>query len=576
MNTRLTIAQVSKSDQTAVNRIRHDVYASELEQFDLLESGSLPDRPEVISTYIKCECEGELIGFVGITPPSSPQYSIDHYIDRNQVSTVFDAHLYEIRALTVVGTARGSVAAPVLMYAAFRWIQAHGGKRIIAIGHTRVRPMYERLGMRSLGIRFSCGKLQYDILAAHTETIQQELTRFAARLDRLEKQVDWQLEVAFRPPSECYHGGAFFKAIGTEFDRLERRNEIINADVLDAWFPPCLKAQRALHEHLGWIMRTSPPNHAEGLAEVIAQVRGVDTDNILTGGGSSPLIFTAFRRWLKPSSRVLLLDPTYGEYLHVLEKVVKCRVERFTLSRTDGYRLNLSALADKLAQGYDLFVWVNPNSPTGRHVDRAVVEAILDQCQGRTRVWIDETYVEYAGAGQSLETYAAGKDHVVVCKSMSKVYGLSGLRVGYLCASPAMLETLRELIPPWSVSLPAQIAAVHALRADDYYSIRYAETKRLRTELEAGLRELGIHEIVPGIANFILFHLPDDSPSGSTVISRCRQHGLYIRDASEMGTDMGDRAIRIAVKDREINERALEIIKRALIPRPEYTEVCHD
>jgi len=576
MNNKLTISITTAGDELDINRIRHDVYASELEQFALLECGMLPDRPDVACTYIKCQSEGELIGFVGITAPSSPQYSIDHYVDRTRLPVSFGRHLYEIRALTVVETARGSSAAPALMYAAFRWIQAHGGKQIIAIGHARVRAMYQRLGMRPLGIRFPCGKLQYDVLTASTETIQQELMRFDARLDRLEKQVEWRLEIPFRAPSECYHGGAFFDAIGNRFEQMERRNEIINADVLDAWFPPCCEAQQALHEHLGWIMRTSPPNHAEGLVDTIAHVRGVEPENILCGGGSSPLIFTAFRSWLTSSSRVLLLDPTYGEYAHVLEKVVKCNVERFTLQRENGYQLDLNALSDKLCEGYDLFVWVNPNSPTGRHVARSEVEAVLEQCPSSTRVWMDETYVEYAGPGQSLETYAARVDHVVVCKSMSKVYGLSGLRAGYLCASPAVLEPLREIIPPWSVSLPAQVAAIHALHAPVYYAERYAETRQLRNELELGLKRLGIHEIVPGIANFILCHLPSDGLSGSTVITRCREEGLFIRDAAEMGTGMGDRAIRIAVKDRKTNARTLEIIQHALSSTPEYMEVHHD
>ncbi len=576
MNNKLTISLPTAQDCELINRIRHDVYISELKQFDPLEGDMLPDRPEVDSTYIKCEINGALIGFVGITPPSSPTYSIDHYVDRNQVPVQFGKHAYEIRALTVVDSVRGTVAAPALMYAAYRWIQAHGGKQIIAVGHSKVRAMYERLGMRPQGIRFYCGKLLYELMSAPLETVQQELTRFDARLKRLERQVDWQLEIAFRTPSECYHGGAFFEAIGDSFDRLERRNEIINADVLDAWFPPCVEAQRALHEHLGWIMRTSPPNHAEGLVQAIARARCVVPENILCGGGSSPLIFAAFRTWLTPGSRVLLLDPTYGEYAHVLEKVVRCHVDRFALKREEGYRPDLRVLSEKLSERHDLFVWVNPNSPTGCHVDRAAVESILEKCPARTRVWIDETYVEYAGTGQSLESFAAHRDNVVVCKSMSKVYGLSGLRVGYLCASPAMLEPLREIFPPWSVSLPAQIAAVHALGAAEYYAERYEETMRLRSELEFGLRSLGIDEIVPGIANFLLFHLPEDGPSGSTFVSRCRAEGLYLRDVAAMGTAMGDRAIRIAVKDRTTNRRALEIITNVMAEQPERSEVHHD
>ena len=564
MKNRLHLSLATDCTRADIDRIRHEVYAKELGQFRLRADGTLPDRPELESIYITAIEEGKLVGFVGITPPTSPRYSIDHYLSRNDVPFSFDEHLYEIRALTVVDPVRGSLVAPALMYAGFRWVQAHGGTQLAAIGHRKVMDMYLRAGMRKAGCRFMCGHLEYELLMASVEEVDAELTRFNARLNRLERQVDWKVGIAFRRPAECYHGGAFFNAIGNRFDELGRRNEIINADVLDAWYPPCPSALRSLHEQLDWIMRTSPPNHAEGLVQTIAETRGVDAENILPAGGSSPLIFLAFREWLNPASRVLLLDPTYGEYGHVLDKVIGCTVERFKLQRNEGYRLDTERLAEKLKEGFDMLVWVNPNSPTGRHVSRPEAEFVLKQCPSSTRIWIDETYVEYAGRVQSLETFAARSTNAVVCKSMSKVYSLSGVRVGYLCGSPGLLEPLRALTPPWAVGLPAQVAAVHALQSPEYYEKRYEETHRLRTKLVQGLRQLGIREIVPGIANFVLFHLSDNHPDAAAVIHCCREQGLFIRDAAEMGTGLGDRAIRIAVKDAETNRRMLQILESAL------------
>lgn len=564
MTNKLRLSPATTAHRNDIDRIRHNVYASELGQFSLRSNGMLKDRPEVESIYITATDGDTLVGFVGITPPASPRYSVDHYLSRSDIPVQFDAQLYEIRALTVIDSARGSLAAPALMYAAFRWIQTRGGNQLMAIGHQKVIDLYLRAGMKKAGPSFLCGQLKYDLLTAPVSTINERLTRFNSRLNRLEKQIEWQLNIPFHRPADCYHGGAFFNAIGNRFDNLSRRNEIINADVLDAWFAPCPSAQQALHEHLNWIMRTSPPNHSEGLTQTIAKARGVSAESILTGGGSSPLIFLAFRQWLNPASRVLLLDPTYGEYAHVLEKIVGCKVDRFKLNRNERYRLDPNQLAVKLAEGYDLFVWVNPNSPTGQHISRPEAEALLSQCPSTTRVWIDETYIEYAGREQSLERFATKSANTVVCKSMSKVYSLSGLRVGYLCGSPDLLEPLRALTPPWSVSLPAQIAAVHALNSPDYYEALYVESHRLREQLANGLLQIGIHEIVPGIANFILFHLKDDHPDTTTVIARCREKGLFLRDASEMGSGMGSRAIRIAVKDEKTNRLMLQILDATL------------
>src|SRR5205814_2328158 len=148
---------------------------------------------------------------------------------------------------------------------------------------------------------------------------------------------------------------------------------------------------------LPWLLRTSPPTDCAGLIEAIAQARGVTRENILPGSGSSDLIFRALRHWLAPASQVLILDPTYGEYAHVLEGVIGCTVDRLTLSRQHNYAVDLARLKAALADAYDLVVLVNPNSPTGRHVPRAELERVLSKAPACTRIWVDETYVEYAG-----------------------------------------------------------------------------------------------------------------------------------------------------------------------------------
>jgi histidinol-phosphate/aromatic aminotransferase/cobyric acid decarboxylase-like protein len=87
------------------------------------------------------------------------------------------------------------------------------------------------------------------------------------------------------------HGGNFFRAIGLDFRTLSRSREVIGADVLDAWFDPSPRVLAALREYLPFLLRTSPPTHAEGLVETIAEVRGLDAASIVPGAGSSSLIF---------------------------------------------------------------------------------------------------------------------------------------------------------------------------------------------------------------------------------------------------------------------------------------------
>ena len=371
------------------------------------------------------------------------------------------------------------------------------------------------------------------------------------------------------PDAACFHGGAFWEAIGERFDDLSRREGVMNADVLDAWFPPAPEVLDALREALPWLVRTSPPTDAAGLTAALADARRLPPDCVLPGAGSSDLIFLALREWLTPASRVLLPDPTYGEYAHLCERVVGCRVDRWRCEPwAEGGRAepDIEEWADRLAGGdYDLAVLVNPDNPTGRHVPRAALESALSRVPPRTRVWVDETYTEYAGAGQSIERFAVGTPHVAVCKSLSKTLALSGLRVGYLAANPATIAALRRFTPPWAVSLPAQIAAVAALGCGAYYAGRYEQTHSLREDLLAAVRSAcpGV-AVRCGVTNSVLIRLPTGGPDAAAFAARCRARGLFVRDLGDRfpatGAGFSGRTVRIAVKDRPTQRRMAAVL----------------
>ncbi len=555
----LRLAVATEADREAIGRIRHEVYARELGQHEVRDSGRLTDSLDSFNVYVVAWIGTELVGFVSITPPGGGSYSIDKYTSRDRLPFAFDDRLHEVRLLTVRDAWRGRPVAVLLVYAALRWVEAHGGTRIMAIGRREIVPLYRKIGLEPVGIEFQSGAVTFEVLQAGVAALRAQAEVLAPLYRRLESTVHWDLDIPYRKPSPCFHGGAFFERIGERFENLDRRHDIINADVLDAWFPPAPAVLEALHAHLDWLLRTSPPTSCGGLVEAIAGARGVAPDNILTGAGSSDLIYLALRHWLKPTSRTLLLDPTYGEYAHVLERVVGCEVDRLVLRREDQYRVDPDELSARLALRHDLVVLVNPNSPTGRHIAGATLRKLLAKAPPRTRVWIDETYIDYVGTGESLERYAARSENVIVCKSMSKAYALSGARCAYLCAGAHQLEELRAITPPWAVGLPAQVAAVKALGDPEYYIGRHAETHRLREALGLGLQSLGI-DVIPGRANYLLGHLPEEGPDAREIVAECRERGLFLRDASCMGTALGHHALRIAVKDAETNARMLAIL----------------
>jgi histidinol-phosphate/aromatic aminotransferase/cobyric acid decarboxylase-like protein len=561
---RLRVREAEEADREVIYRLRHEVYARELGQHPVQADGTLRDGLDGRNVYLLAEGRKGLAGFVSITPPGD-RYAIEKYLRRESLPFAVHDRLYEVRLLTVAPARRRGGTGAILMLAALRWIEQRGGSDVVCMGRREILPLYLHAGLHGTGIPVRSGAVDFEVLHANVAELSRA-TRCKRLQRRIERAVEWSFDMPVRRAPACFHGGAFFEAIGEDFAALERRRTIINADVLDAWFPPAPAVLAELRHHLGWLVRTSPPAAARGMLAAIARARGVEPACLLPGAGSSALIFLAFRHWLRRESRVLLLEPTYGEYAHVLEEVIGCRVDRLRLRREEGYAVQPVELAAAIARGYDLVVLVNPNSPTGRHLGRAPLEAVLQDLPASTRMWIDETYVEYVGSEQSLEQLASCSRQVVVCKSMSKVYALSGLRAAYLCGPPSLIADLRALTPPWAVGLPAQVAAVSALGEGDYYRRRYAETHRLRERLHHGLVRLGL-DPVPGAANFLLVHMPERGPAAPTataLLARCRARGLFLRDTASLSRRLQDRAFRIAVKDAATTTRMLAILRDEL------------
>jgi histidinol-phosphate/aromatic aminotransferase/cobyric acid decarboxylase-like protein len=359
----------------------------------------------------------------------------------------------------------------------------------------------------------------------------------------------------------CYHGGAFFEAIGSDFQHLDRRHEIINADVLDAWFPPSPRVLEAVAGHLDWLLRTSPPTQCEGLVAAISAARGVEERSLVPGAGSSDLMFRALPRWLTPASRVLILDPTYGEYQHLLEHVVGCEVQRFHLRAADAFHVDPDRLIGRIRKSApDLVIIVNPNNPTGRHIPRRDLERVIIASPEATRFWIDEAYLDYISADESLERFAQTTPNVVVCKSLSKVYALSGARAAYLTTSPSRASALRRVTPPWVIGLVAQVAAVEALGDPRYYRSRYDETHSLRSALAADLFDAGF-EVIEGRTNSILCRI--ESPRARQLVDAARDRGCFVRDISTTTSRPTHDMIRVAVKDAATNARTIVILSEA-------------
>ena len=364
------------------------------------------------------------------------------------------------------------------------------------------------------------------------------------------------------PPKKAFHGGASFDAIGCDFADLSRRHDIVDADVLDAWYEPAPEVLTTLRDNLAWLVKTSPPTHGDGLREAIAARHCLSAEHVILGGGTSSLMYLAFPKLVKPGDTVAILDPMYGEYRHIFENVLGVRVVGCELQEAKGFVPEPRLIADVVRErGATLLVMVNPNSPTGVVMGRDALHTLLAALPKTTRVWIDETYVDFAPEVPTAEGLVQKDPRVIVAKSMSKFFALSGLRIGYLCAAPSLVAELEVFNPPWSAGLLAQCAAVRALQEYAWYRERATQTHAMRQVLMQRVAAVPGLRTFASVTNFFLF--ATDKVPAATLVARCREQGVFLRDCASLSPRFGTRFVRTAVKDEKANERIAAAIEAA-------------
>ena len=541
-----------------ISTLRHEVYSVELNQYGVDHSGQLEDPGQY---FIALLSDDSLVGYVSINAPERAEgfrlatyYSEEVMNELLHLSTCDDSKTFEIRALTIKEEFRGKGHAFTLMQAALRFSITEGATDLIAMGHTDVLQMYKKFGMTVLE--------KHHVTAGEVIFHPMHLS-IAQALAYTENLVDaMEVEDHIEEDDPCYHGGASWDASGFDF---HLRNKLVVADVLDSPFPPCPEVIEVISQNIESCCQESPPTQCQELIEKISSVRHVPSDHVLVSSGSSSLMFSLLPKLVQEHSNVLILSPMYGEYLHILSHVIGCNVTHFPLYPEDGFEIDRAGLIAE-SRKHDAVIFVNPNSPTGvySHEMRGIVREIVEGESQCKTIWIDETYIEYLQDGDSLEDLTSQIEELIICKSMSKCYALSGLRVAYAVTSQAPF--LRRFIPPWAVSLPAQLAAITALDQPEYYAAQYEIIHRNRTHLSQSLASLGF-KVYPGVANYILTELPTNlSVSSGAFVQSCRERGVYVRDAENMGVTIDSKFVRFAVRMEDENNQILSCIEHLIQP----------
>jgi len=271
-----------------------------------------------------------------------------------------------------------------------------------------------------------------------------------------------------------------------------------------------------------------PDSQASVLRQRLAEKLRISVENILAGSGTTEIIRLIALAYFRQNDSVLILEPAYGEY-EVACRIAGARPVKYRAPEKDGFAPKLDNVIEIIRQRRPRAVFIcNPNNPTGKYLSRADIESIVE-ASGDTLLVLDEAYVAFVGKSwNSLDLTERG--NVIVMRSMTKDYGLPGLRLGYAIAPKAIIDCLRLVLPPWNVNVIAQEAGTAVLKEEEHLKESLGKVREAKIYLVEELSRLGF-SVTPSDAHYFLVKV------GSA--SACRQallkYGIMVRDCTSFG-----------------------------------------
>ncbi len=283
----------------------------------------------------------------------------------------------------------------------------------------------------------------------------------------------------------------------------------------------------------------------------LSEIKGVPPRNIFLGNGSDEAIDILFRAFCNPGSdNVITVPPTYGMY-EVSANINDVEVRKIKL-KTD-FQLNMEGIAEAIDEHTKIIFICSPNNPTGNSINRDDMETLLANFNGL--VVIDEAYINYSRQKtfiQELTEYS----NLVVLQTLSKAWGLAGLRVGMAFASEEIIEIFNKVKPPYNINEASQLLALQALQNVEQVNNWIKETVAEREKLKLELNTLeSVITIYPSDANFILVKTIKPKEIYQFMVNR----GIIIRDRSKV--ELCEGCLRITIGTPNENELLIEAFK---------------
>jgi len=303
-----------------------------------------------------------------------------------------------------------------------------------------------------------------------------------------------------------------------------------------------------------------PDSNSNELRQVIAgHFGGLSKGNVVIGNGSTELMYLFAEVFLKKGDKAVMPVPTFGEYESAVRKTGEA--PKFVkLGKT--FNIETEVFKRELADAKLVFL-CTPNNPTSKLIPqetlKSVIEAALEQ---NTFVFLDEDFLEFVENEKALTMINKIKKYpnLFILRSFTKIFGLTGLRVGYGIANEEIIKVLSCAKIPWNVNCLAQAAAVAALKDEEHLRVTRELIKKEKVWLQGELGKFGSFKFSTPDANFFFIDIRKSGLTGSEIKNKMLKQGILIRDCTSF-KGLDEFYIRVAVKTHVENERLVEAFK---------------
>jgi threonine-phosphate decarboxylase len=305
------------------------------------------------------------------------------------------------------------------------------------------------------------------------------------------------------------------------------------------------------------------------LRDAISGFINISPENIAVGNGSTEFIYLIPR--VLTAENVLIPLPSFSEYENAIRQIDANPIF-LPLSEKESFELPISEVIDKL-KDIQMLLLCSPHNPTGVLYKKENILKIIDECE-RRGIWvvIDEVFIEFVPDFKNISFVAESikRKNLVVLRSLTKIFAIPGLRLGYVIGNADIIKKIKGYQEPWQVNAVASAVGSEILKETDCINESLKLIRRERDFLFSELGKINGLKLFPSMVNFILASLIPPTPplikggnggiNSTGLFSKLASRGILIRDLSTM-KGLDNRFFRFAVRGRTDNEKLIAALK---------------